>query len=83
MVSPPGGQPQSHGVLCSWWGGGTNFESATWLIGQLLQGQGSFEGFLQNEGVIERENQKKNQKKKKRTVRIQQIFANFPARIQF
>ena len=32
-------------------GGGTNFESATWLIGQFLQGQGSFEGFLQNEGV--------------------------------
>ena len=46
-------------------GGGTNFESATWLIGQLLQGQGSFEGFLQNEGVIERENQKKKTKKKK------------------
>ena len=50
-------------------GGGTNFESATWLIGQWLQGQGSFEGFLQNEWVIMRENQKKK-KKEKGTVRI-------------
>ena len=61
------GQPQSHRVLCSWWGGGTNFESATWLIGQLLQGQGSFEGFLLNEGVIERENQKKKKNSKNST----------------
>ena len=61
------GQPQI--VLCSWLiggGGGTNFGSATWLIGQWLQGQGSFEGFLQNDKMRGHSTRKPKKKKKKK-----------------